>query len=92
MIKEDLIKSVMSELALDRLTAQNMVETLMNIIKDSLYEGESIMVSGFGHFKVRRKKERIGRNPKTKEAYTISERNIVAFYPSKVLRKLIKPA
>lgn len=87
MIKEDLIKSIMSQLSVDRAEAQNMVENMLKIIKEALYKGDSVMVSGFGHFKVRRKKERIGRNPKTKESYAISERNVVAFYPSKVLRK-----
>ncbi len=87
MIKEDLIKMTMSELSVDHKDAQSLIETILDSVKDTLSEGESVMISGFGHFKVKRKKERIGRNPKTKEPYKISERNVVGFYPSKVFRK-----
>lgn len=86
-IKEDIIRDVMTRITLDRKYAKNLVEAILDIIKESLEKGEEIMISGFGYFKVRHKKARIGRNPKTKVPYEISERTVVTFYPSKVLRK-----
>jgi nucleoid DNA-binding protein len=47
------------------------------------------MISGFGEFKVKHKKVRMGRNPKTKIAYEISERKVVTFHSSKVLRRVM---
>ena len=91
-IKEDIIRDVMTKITLDRKYAKNLVEAILQIIKNSLAQGEEVMISGFGHFKVRHKKPRIGRNPKTKVAYEISERVVVTFYPSKVFRKELNSA
>ena len=86
-IKEDIIREVMINVTLDRKVARDLIESILDIIKDSLQSGEEVMISGFGQFKVRKKKARIGRNPKTKVAYEISERTVVTFYPSKVFRR-----
>ena len=90
-IKEDIIRDVMTKVTLDRKYAKNLVESILNIIKSSLKSGEEVMISGFGYFKVRHKKARVGRNPKTKVPYEISERVVVTFYPSKVFRKELNP-
>ncbi len=86
-IKEDIIRDVMTKITLDRKYAKNLVESILDIMKDCLQKNEEVMISGFGHFKVRHKNPRMGRNPKTKESYEISERTVVTFYPSKVFRK-----
>ena len=89
MIKEDIIKSAMVQFSFDRQKAKALVESILSIIKENLAEGENIMISGFGQFKVRQKNPRVGRNPKTKENFEISARKVVTFYPSKVFRKEI---
>ena len=89
MIKEDIIRNTMVRLDLDRNQSKNLVESILDIIKDTLSEQDDIMISGFGQFKVRHKTPRIGRNPKTKVPYEISSRNVVTFYPSKVFRNEI---
>ncbi|MCP4298771.1 MAG: integration host factor subunit alpha [Proteobacteria bacterium] len=86
-IKEDIIRDVMTKITLDRKYAKSLVESILDIIKQSLKDGEEVMISGFGHFKVRHKSSRVGRNPKTKISYEISERTVVTFYPSKVFRR-----
>ena len=91
-IKEDIIRDVMTKITLDRKLAKLLVEATLNILKDTLEKGEEVMISGFGHFKVRHKNSRMGRNPKTKVSYEISERVVVTFYPSKVFRKELNPA
>lgn len=86
-IKDDIIREVMTHVTLDRSEAKRLVEALLRLLKEALSSGDEILISGFGHFRVRQKKARIGRNPKTKEEFEISERRVVTFYPSKVFRK-----
>jgi integration host factor subunit alpha len=86
-IKEDIIRDVMTKITLDRSIASNLVESLLKNLKAPLASGEDVLISGFGEFRVRHKKARLGRNPITKVEYEISERNVVTFYPSKVFRK-----
>jgi integration host factor subunit alpha len=86
-IKEDIIRDIMTKITLDRSTARNLIESLLRIIKDTLASGDGVMISGFGEFKVRHKKARMGRNPKTKVAFEISKRKVVTFHASKVFRR-----
>ena len=69
--------------------SENLIdEFLSNIISSLISEG-TIKISNFGTFSIRKKKERIGRNPKTKEEKIISSRNVVLFKPSKDFKILI---
>jgi integration host factor subunit alpha len=86
-IKDDIVNNVMKKIKIDRNTARNLVESILRNIKNTLASGDRVMISGFGEFKVRHKKARIGRNPKTKLEHEISERKVVTFQPSKILRK-----
>ena len=85
-IKDDIIQEVMTKITIDRSPARHLVESILRIIKETLASGEGVLISGFGEFRVRHKKARTGRNPKTKLEYEISERKVVTFSPSKVLR------
>jgi integration host factor subunit alpha len=62
------------------------VESFFDIIKSELEKGNPVMVSGFGKWSVKSKKERRGRNPKTGEDVIINARKVVTFKPSPVLR------
>ena len=64
-----------------------MVESVFNIIKETLETGEKIVISGFGTFAVNQKKPWKGRNPQTEEGITISGRRVLAFKSSQVLKK-----
>ena len=86
-IKEDIVRDVMTQITLDRNTARNLVEGLIRLVKDTLASGDGVMISGFGEFRVKHKRARRGRNPKTKVEYEISEREVVTFHPSKVFRR-----
>jgi integration host factor subunit alpha len=90
-IKEDIVRNVTTKIKIDRNLAKNLVELILKAIKDTLASGDRIMISGFGDFKVTHKKERMGRNPKTKTEHVISKRKVVTFYPSKVFRKEMNP-
>jgi integration host factor subunit alpha len=65
------------------------VEAALNIIKQTLENGEDILISGFGKFSVRDKNPRRGRNPQTKEDLMLDGRRVVTFRCSGVLKRLI---
>ena len=69
-----------------KLEAVDLVEETLGILKETLFQGEAIKLSGFGKFDVREKKPRMGRNPKTKEPMLIEARTVVAFKASEKLR------
>ena len=62
-------------------------ENIFGVVKKGLVKDGIFKISGFGSFKVLFKKERMGLNPRTKIKYLISERKVVSFYPSKVVKK-----
>jgi integration host factor subunit alpha len=63
-----------------------LVETLMELIKRSLESGENVLISGFGKFCMKEKKQRRGRNPSTGEDMTLQPRKVVTFTCSRKLR------
>tara|TARA_B100000029_G_scaffold388382_1_gene384544 strand:+ start:7269 stop:7520 length:252 start_codon:yes stop_codon:yes gene_type:complete len=69
--------------------AETLLEDFFSIILENLIVNKKVKISNFGTFLLKRKKERIGRNPKTKEKKIISERNIISFKASKELKKYL---
>jgi integration host factor subunit alpha len=69
--------------------SKDAVETLFEIVKERLEDGEEVKISGFGKFEVKEKKRRRGRNPRTGEDMTLRERRILVFRTSPVLREKI---
>ncbi|MFC1489421.1 integration host factor subunit alpha [Thermodesulfobacteriota bacterium] len=65
------------------------VETIIDIIKRSLESGENVLISGFGKFCVKEKKERRGRNPSTGQDLMLGPRKVVTFRCSGILRERI---
>ncbi len=72
--------------------AQEISETLLEIMKEKLQSGEDVLVSGFGKFCVKQKTQRRGRNPATGEDLILNERRVVTFRPSSILRDKINGA
>jgi integration host factor subunit alpha len=85
--KEKLTILLQDRLGISRQESRQLVERLFMIIKDTLSQGEDLLISGFGKFSVRHKKARRGRNPQTTESLTISARKVVVFKASGVLRQ-----
>ena len=85
--KEKLTILLQDRLGISRQESRQVVERFFKIMKDTLTQGEDLLVSGFGKFSVRQKKARRGRNPQTKENLTISARKVVVFKASGVLRQ-----
>lgn len=62
------------------------VEALLRLAKETLIGGDDLLLSGFGKFSVKDKKERKGRNPQTGGELMLSPRRVVTFHPSGILR------
>jgi integration host factor subunit alpha len=87
--KIGIIESVYEHLDIPRKDSIRVVEGLFDIIKDDLEEGNDVMISGFGKWTVKAKKERRGRNPQTGQDLTIDARRVITFKPSNVLRDAV---
>ena len=85
--KAQIVESVQNQNGYYRDEASEIVETLLEIIKRTLASGEDVLVSGFGKFCVKEKKERKGRNPATGEDMMLAQRKVVTFKCSGKLRK-----
>jgi len=84
--KIQIIESVQNQTGLPKNRSSDIVETLLEIIKRTLASGEEVLVSGFGKFCVKEKKERRGRNPATGEDLMLEPRKVVTFKCSGKLR------
>ena len=82
-------EAVYQEVGLSRHESSEMVESILAEISGALQRGESVKISSFGSFSVRKKGQRIGRNPKTGDEVPIMPRTVLVFRPSHVLKHRI---
>lgn len=90
MTKRELIEVVAKKANLTIKAARDSVQAVINSIRDSLKRGEKVVITGFGTFSVRKRVERVGRNPKTGEKITIAARKAPGFTPGKTLKKAVR--
>lgn len=90
--KADLVEAIYEKIGFSKKEAQDLVELVFKIIKDTLSQGEKVKISGFGNFVLRDKNSRTGRNPQTGEAIQISKRRVLTFKPSQVLKEEVNEA
>ena len=89
MTKADLIDEVASLAELTRKDSEVIVETIFESVVRSLRSGDKIEIRGFGSFRTRQRKPRVGRNPKTGERVEVPAKKIPFFKPSKELKDLV---
>ena len=89
MTKIDIIESIYEKLGIPKKDCVKIVESVFDIIKDDLNNGNDVMVSGFGKWTVKAKKARKGRNPQTGKEMMIAARRVVTFKPSNVLKNKV---
>ncbi|MBI4382472.1 MAG: integration host factor subunit alpha [Nitrospinae bacterium] len=89
MTKQDIINHVSEQASLSRAKAEEAVETVIELIKESLSHGESVILRRFGTFQVKQKSKRVGRNPKTGEEAEISARKVVRFKSGKHFKQSV---
>ncbi len=87
--KTHIVDTIQNQLGLSKKQSTQSVETILEILKDTLASGEDILISNFGKFCVKEKAERKGRKPATGEALMLKQRKIVTFRVSDKLREKI---
>ena len=89
MRKTDIARRIHQNAGIPEKEAAELLEGILELLKATLKNGESLAISGFGTFMVRRKGPRPGRNPRTGEALTIPARRVVSFRPSHVFNEYV---
>ncbi|MEW5814999.1 MAG: integration host factor subunit alpha [Spirochaetota bacterium] len=87
--KAQITENIQNRLQISKKESAKLVETVLKLIKNTLGSGEDVLISGFGKFRVRKKNERIGRNPATDKPLLLISRKVVTFKCSGKLRKKI---
>ncbi len=87
--KKDIVNSLYMQIGFSKKISENLLEDVLRNIIDNLKANKKVKISNFGTFSIRKKKSRLGRNPKTKEKKIISERNVVLFKASKDFKEYI---
>ena len=90
--KADLIEEVLRVTELPRKESETIVETVFDSIIDALQKGDKIEIRGFGSFRTRERRGRVGRNPKTGEKVEVPAKKIPFFKPSKELKDFVNNA
>ncbi|GCD62508.1 integration host factor DNA-binding subunit alpha [Acetobacter pasteurianus NBRC 3278] len=84
--RASLIEQIYQQVGLSRKESSVLLEDVLETVMDALERGESVKISGFGTFSVRKKGQRSGRNPETGEEVPILPRSVLVFRPSQLLR------
>jgi integration host factor subunit alpha len=87
--KEHIVNAIYNQLDLPKNKSIEVVESLLEIIKRTLESGEDVLISGFGKFCIKEKRQRKGRNPQTSDEMMLRARRVVTFRCSGVLRDKI---
>lgn len=92
MTKADIVQAVYTKLGgFSKKESADLVDLVFETMKETLGRGEKIKVSGFGNFVLRDKRKRQGRNPQTGERIEITERRVLSFKASQLLKQALNP-
>ena len=90
MTKSEIVAAVYGKVGgFSKKEAADIVELVFETVKETLGRGEKIKISGFGNFVLRDKRQRRGRNPQTGEPLTITERRVLTFKASQILKAIL---
>ena len=87
--RDEIAEAMKNEFGFNRKQCLDFVNDIVEIIIEGLQSDKKVKIHNFGTFKMNNKKSRIGRNPKTREEFNISKRNVITFKASKILLKFI---
>ena len=87
--REEIADALKKEFGFNRKLCLDIVNDIVDIIIEGLQSDKKVKIHNFGTFKMNNKNSRIGRNPKTKEEFNISRRNVITFKASRILLKYI---
>ena len=89
--RKDLSNKIYQNLGFSKNLSLKLIDDFFESMLSQLIKNKQVKISSFGTFKVMHKKERIGRNPKTKKEAKISERKVVKFKPSLIVKDKLNP-
>ena len=87
--KAQIVEALLAQNIFSKTQSAQVIDTLFELIKRSLQNGEDVLISGFGKFSVKEKYQRNGRNPQTGEPMLLPPRKVVTFKCSHILRTAI---
>ena len=87
--KKDIVNSIYMQIGFSKAISETLFDDIFDIILQNIINHKRVKISKFGTFELRTKKQRLGRNPKTKQEKIISERNVILFKASKEFKKFI---
>ena len=87
--KKEIVNAIHMQIGYSKKISEIIFEDFFDVLLENLIKNKSVKLSKFGTFYLKRKKERVGRNPKTKDTAIITERNVITFKASKELKYLI---
>lgn len=90
--RSDLSNAIYREIGLSLSESTDLVDSVIDEISAALEEGDTVKLSSFGTFKLRQKKERVGRNPKTGIEVPITPRTVLSFNASNIMKKKVNDA
>jgi integration host factor subunit alpha len=85
--KKNIVDNIFNKLGLPSTYTTKIVNDIITILISNIIKYKKFRIKNFGTFILREKKKRIGRNPKNKVVYEISERNVITFKPAESLKK-----
>ena len=87
--KKEIINSIYMQIGFSKVISETLLEDVFDILLQNIIKNKKVKIAKFGTFELRYKKQRVGRNPKTKQEKTVSERNVILFKASKEFKKFI---
>lgn len=92
MTKAEIVQALYAKVGgFSKKESADIVDLVFDMMKETLSRGEKIKISGFGNFVLRDKRKRPGRNPQTGEPIQISERRVLTFKASQILKQALNP-
>ena len=89
MRKADIANQICEKVGIPKTESMDLVEYILDCMKETLKKGDAVKIAGFGNFMVRSKGERKGRNPRTGEEIAITPRRVVTFRASQIFKKYV---
>ncbi len=90
MTKKDIVMKVSNETNLTQIDVKKIVQKTLDAVVESLERGETVELRNFGVFKVKTRRGRVGRNPRTGQEVQVPEKKVVVFKPGLILKHQVK--
>lgn len=90
MTKKDIVMKVSNDANLTQIDVKKIVQRTLDAIVESLERNETVELRNFGVFKVKSRRGRIGRNPRTGQEVQVPEKRVVVFKPGLILKQRVK--